>query len=220
METSGGREAEFIGAITASATHEMRNVLAIVKESAGLIEDLVRASSRGGATLQGERILKATGRIDAQVARGAEIVTHLNRVAHSMDDTGARADLAQEAREVAFHAQRLARSKRQSVEPALQDHPLWLTGDSLHVQMGLWAAVAFCLGDLPEEAALTVGVEGAGSVVRAEITASVASQVPLPCPTESPGWGRLEALLASLGIGLQAKDEGGYGVRLLYEGGG
>ena len=41
MSTTENREAAFIGLITAGATHELRNVLAIVKESTGLIADIV-----------------------------------------------------------------------------------------------------------------------------------------------------------------------------------
>lgn len=220
METSGGREAEFIGRITASATHEMRNVLAIVKESAGLIEDLVHASSRSGGTPYGDRILKATGRIDAQVARGAEIVTRLNRFAHSADASGGRVDLAEEAREVAFLAQRHARAKSQALEARTTGGPVWLSANSLHVQMGLFEAVAFCLGDLPEGATLEVRVDGEANGARADLAGTAQAGVSLPRPSQSPDWHGLEARLGELGIGLQASEDGGYGVRLLCEEGG
>ena len=38
------REVAFLGRITAAFTHEMKNVLAIIKESAGLMEDLLALS--------------------------------------------------------------------------------------------------------------------------------------------------------------------------------
>ncbi len=156
MQTPGRREAEFIGRITASATHELRNVLAIVKESAGLISDLVRAFPTGSAAPNADRLLKAAGRIDAQVTRGADIVTHLNRFAHSMDEDVRRIDLDEEVRQVAFLSQRLARAKSQAVQATHADEPVWLTGNSLHVQMALHAAVAFCLEYLAEGTALEV----------------------------------------------------------------
>lgn len=221
METSGRREAEFIGTITASATHEIRNVLAIVKESAGLIEDLVRASSRaGGGMTHGERILKATGRIDAQVARGAEIVARLNRFAHATDEAQGRVDLAEEVREVAFLSQRFARAKRQTVEAAAADGAVWLTGSSLDVQMALFTAVRFCLDDLPEGASLHLRADDGAGAVAADLTGRADRGVPLPAPTESPGWARLDAFLAELGIGLRTNGEGGYGLRLVYGEGG
>ena len=43
-----------------SATHELRNVLAIVKELAGLIEDLAHAADPGQA-LSPEKVLRALG---------------------------------------------------------------------------------------------------------------------------------------------------------------
>jgi len=218
METPGRREAEFIGKVTASATHEIRNVLAIVKESAGLIEDLVRASSgTGGGPPHGERILKAAGRIDAQVARGAEIVTRLNRFAHAADEASGRVDLAEEVREVAFLSQRFARARRQTVEAAAPDGAVWLTGSSLHVQMALFAAVTFCLADLPEGASLCLRAAGGNGVAaEAGLSGSVEPGAALPRPTESPGWASLDAHLAELGIGLRTDGEGGYGIRLVY----
>jgi hypothetical protein len=222
MQTPGRREAEFIGKVTASATHEIRNVLAIVKESAGLIEDLVRASSRAGrGTSHDERILKAAGRIDAQVARGAEIVTRLNRFAHSTDEASGRVDLAEEIREVAFLSQRFARAKRQTVEAAAPDGAVWLTGSSLQVQMALFAAVTFCLADLPEGAFLSLHATGGNGVAaEAGLSGSAEPGAVLPRPAESPGWASLDASLAALGVGLRTDGERGYGLRLSYGEGG
>lgn len=42
MKSSKYPEAAFLSAMTASATHEVRNVLAIIKESAGLVDDLIQ----------------------------------------------------------------------------------------------------------------------------------------------------------------------------------
>jgi len=46
------RKAAFMGRITASATHDMKNVLAIIKESAGLMEDLIALHKDLPAPLQ------------------------------------------------------------------------------------------------------------------------------------------------------------------------
>ncbi len=184
METSGGREAEFIGTITASATHEMRNVLAIVKESAGLIEDLVHASSRAGGAPHGDRILKATGRIDAQVARGAEIVTRLNRFAHSMDGGRERVDLAEEVREVAFLSQRLARTKCHTVVAVTPEGPVWIGGNSsARADVALRGRGVLCRRSARGRVA---GAErlrgGSGSATTADVRVTAEPGTPLPRP--------------------------------------
>jgi len=215
MQTPGRREAEFIGKVTASATHEIRNVLAIVKESAGLISDLVHASGTGSTAPHADRLLKAAGRIDAQVARGADIVTHLNRFAHSMDEDVGRVDLDEEVHQVAFLSQRLARAKSQTVQAAHRAEPVWLTESPLHVQMALYATVAFCLEYLPMGCVLELRAEHENGVPEAHVRCAVdeASAESVA----SPEWARLEVQLADLGVSLRPDGEG-LGVRLLYEG--
>jgi hypothetical protein len=217
MQTPGRREAEFIGKVTASATHEIRNVLAIVKESAGLISDLVHASGTGGGAPHADRLLKAAGRIDAQVARGADIVTHLNRFAHSMDEDVRRVDLDEEVHQVAFLSQRLARAKSQTIRAARRPEPVWLTGNSLHVQMALYATVAFCLEHLPVGCVLELRAEHENGAPEAHVRGAVDEAS--SASAASPEWGRLEAQLADLGVCVRPDGEG-VGVRLLYEGGG
>ena len=74
MSTPENPEAAFMAKITASTTHEIRNVLAIVKESAGLVEDVIHSLAPRGLPNQ-DKLLRAVGRIDAQVSRGAELGT-------------------------------------------------------------------------------------------------------------------------------------------------
>jgi hypothetical protein len=84
MSTPEDRNAAFVAEVTAGTTHEIRNVLAIVKESAGLIGDLIYAFNRRGS-LDQDKLTRSLGRIDAQVARGTELLSNLSRFAHSLD---------------------------------------------------------------------------------------------------------------------------------------
>jgi len=105
---SDAKRAAFIARMTAGATHEFRNVLAVVKESAGLAQDLLAAGGAGEADR--DRILRALARIEAQVARGADLSTSLNRVVHGLD----RAEEYQDVEAALEHAVRLSgRAARQ-----------------------------------------------------------------------------------------------------------
>ena len=64
-----GREVDLMGRITAGMTHEIKNVLAIIKESSGLLQDILRLS-KGRKAPDPEQINKVALRIQAQVARG------------------------------------------------------------------------------------------------------------------------------------------------------
>ena len=86
------REVAFFGRITAAFTHEMKNVLAIIKESAGLMEDLL-ALSQNAAFPHQERFVRSLATIEAQAKRGIELSNRLNRFAHSPDEAFATVDL-------------------------------------------------------------------------------------------------------------------------------
>lgn len=75
----------FFGTVTASVSHELKNVLAIVNENAGLIEDVLAMAAKGRDP-DPARLLKAVQAIQAQIRRGDTIIKGLNRFAHSVDE--------------------------------------------------------------------------------------------------------------------------------------
>jgi hypothetical protein len=215
MSTSGSREAAFIGKITASATHEIRNVLAIVKESAGLIDDLMQASVTRGP-LDGDRVFKATQRIDAQVARGAELITSLNRFAHSMDQDRQSIDLCEEVRHVAFLSQRFARKKMQTVVAEPSGGTPLFTANSLAVQMALFAGIELLMEELPEGAAIEMRGCGARGMPAVEMW-GMADDAPIPIPPGGEAWERTRANVQDLGAALEATERKG-GLLLVFGG--
>lgn len=74
----------FFGEMSASISHEMKNVLAIINENAGLLQDVVQMSA-DGAPLSLERLSAVARSIGRQVARGDRIIKGMNRFAHSAD---------------------------------------------------------------------------------------------------------------------------------------
>ncbi|MEH0023041.1 MAG: hypothetical protein V6Z89_25590 [Desulfobacter sp.] len=80
--TSPESGVNFFGKILASATHEIKNNLAIINESAGLLEDL---SMMGGASFSPERVNDVAQKIGRQIKRADEILKRMNRFSHSVD---------------------------------------------------------------------------------------------------------------------------------------
>lgn len=192
------RDTAFVARITAGATHEIRNVLAIVKESAGLIEDMIRVFDKRGS-LDKEKLTRAVGRIDAQVGRGAEIITNLNRFAHSLDHRRAEIDLRQEAQQVVFLCQRFTRQKRHSVCVQPSETAVPLVTNPLRLQMALCAGVECCLEQLPEGSSLTVHLERENGGASLHLLCDGAAHGDLPDPTRASGWQLLCEILSSLG---------------------
>ena len=87
-ELNGSSELRFFGTVTSSVSHELKNVLAIVNENAGMIEDLLAFAAQGRA-IDPARLLKAAQAIKVQIRRGDTIIKNLNSLAHSVDETEA-----------------------------------------------------------------------------------------------------------------------------------
>ena len=152
-------EAAFVGRIAAGATHEFRNILAIVKESAGLIGDLVEVGGPGGMPDR-EKVLRAVARIEAQVGRGADLAGALNRLAHALEKPAGATVLSREVEQAALLGERFVRrrERRLCVRPGAGD--LFSKVSSLGLWMAIVAAVDLCVEQVPEGGAVLVEAEG------------------------------------------------------------
>jgi hypothetical protein len=213
MSVPQNPEAAFIAEITAGATHEMRNVLAIVKESAGLIDDLVRAFDQRGS-LDQEKLQRAVGRIDAQVTRGAELLSHLNRFTHSLDHASDTLDLEQEVRQVAFLCQRRAKRRRQQLQVQPGDQNPVAVTNPFPLQQAMFTAVDCCMQQLPEGSTIAIGTGRTDGRPSVEFTGDAGNESP-PSPTEAEKWDRLAELLDDLGASLETTSAA-YGFRVVF----
>ncbi|MGD2154595.1 MAG: hypothetical protein PVG79_15095 [Gemmatimonadales bacterium] len=213
MSTTEDREAAFIGKITAGATHELRNVLAIVKESAGLIADVVDSSDQLGAK-RADRVSRAVGRIEAQVKRGSELLTSLNRFAHSLDHAEDEIDLDEAAQQVSFLCQRVARQGKHQVQAQPGDSGLTVVVNLLRLQMALYTAVECCLERLPAGGTLTLRPVRHGDRPSVEYNGETGEEAFPLAPTEAAAWSRLAAVLENLGASVE-KVEASQGFRLI-----
>ena len=103
-------ETAFMGKLTAGATHELKNVLAIVGESAGLLEDLLHLPACREFSHR-DRFLKALASIRDQVRRGTHILTQLNKFAHGADHESAAVRLGELLENLKALSERFLRQK-------------------------------------------------------------------------------------------------------------
>lgn len=215
MNGSENPEAAFLAVMTASATHEVRNVLAIIKESAGLIQDMVHLFEKKGS-LDRDKLHRTVDRIDTQVKRGADLLTSLNRLSHTLDSRTTTVELNSEVRELVFLSQRSARKRRQNLKVLFGDRDIPLTLNQLHLDMVLFSALGLLLDSLREGAAITVEVMEPGGVAAVEFR-GVQADGPPPVLEDGMGDG-LDSVLASvraLGAELEVLQEG-FGHRILF----
>ena len=212
MTASQGREAAFVAQVTAGTTHEIRNILAIVKESAGLIEDLIDAFNRRGS-LDQDKLTRSLGRIDAQVARGTELLSNLNRFAHSLDPVEDPIDVTRELQQVVSLCEFRARRRRH----VLQVHPgrrnLTVAVDPFRFQMSLFAGVGCCLEQLPEGSTVSISADRRDDRLTVEFAGQGGDEAMLPAPNEARGWSPLVELADGLGASIEVA-ESAYGFRI------
>jgi len=192
--------------MTASATHEVRNVLAIIKETAGLIGDLVHLQSESGR-LDAEKVHRSVARVDAQVKRGADILTALNRLSHALDHDVRSLAVGEELEQVVFMSERFARKRRQTVTLSEADREAWVQAHPLHFQMALFATLKRCLDELPEGSGILAGVRSKEQEVGVEFRVDP-ERHPGGGLDPAAGWTEVEALVSEVGGSVRLLDEG------------
>lgn len=85
---------QFFGKMSASISHDIKNVLAVINENAGLLEDLCGMAERG-KPIDPSRLKRLAGDVKDQIRRGDRIVTGMNRFAHSADEACMDVDLTE-----------------------------------------------------------------------------------------------------------------------------
>jgi signal transduction histidine kinase len=82
----------FFGKVNASISHELKNVMAIISETAGLLGDLSEMA-RGGTPVDPDMLTSSTDSIIEEIQRGFTTIRQMNRFAHSVDTPVVSVDL-------------------------------------------------------------------------------------------------------------------------------
>ncbi|MGA7144126.1 MAG: hypothetical protein WBY47_06435 [Desulfobacterales bacterium] len=138
------KEAAFFGRITAGITHEIKNVLAIIQESSGLMEDVLDVTENN-AFPHKDKFIKSLDRIHRQIQRGIDITTSLNWFAHSPDRSPASLDLNETAQQMVLLLSRFARLKNVVLETSPSDPPIVITSDPVSLEMALFESIEILL---------------------------------------------------------------------------
>jgi signal transduction histidine kinase len=90
----GREDLVFFGKINASISHELKNVMAIISEAAGFLEDLTKIAQKG-EPVQLEMLQTCSREIMEEIQRGFDTIQQMNRFAHSVDDEVKRINLTE-----------------------------------------------------------------------------------------------------------------------------
>ncbi len=152
-----GKEVAFFGKIAAGVTHELKNVLAIINESNGLMSDLLTLA-KDAPFPHRERLLRSIAKISDQVRRGVEITNRFNQFAHSMDYPVISIDLNEVVTRTVALAERFARLKNVDLRPVVATRPIMLQTSPFRLQMALTRAIEACMEAVSAKAAIEIRV--------------------------------------------------------------
>lgn len=142
MESTVSKDREglcFFGQISATVSHDLKNVLAIINEDAGLLQDFSLMAAQG-MELDPARLLKLAEKIQSQIKRGDSIIINMNRFAHSVDLPECEVDFHELVSLVVSLLTRMA--SRKCVKITLDESgPVKGKGDPFSIQM----LIAGCL---------------------------------------------------------------------------
>ncbi len=83
----------FFGKVNASISHELKNILAIISEAAGLLQDLTEMAAKG-QKIELEMLKTCSQDIIEEIQRGFTTIKQMNTFSHSVDDPVKRVNLA------------------------------------------------------------------------------------------------------------------------------
>ena len=152
----------FFGEMSASISHEIKNVLAIVNENAGLLADLVQMSEKG-IPLDPRRLCRVAASIARQVDRGDRIVRDMNRFAHSADMPRESVDLAEVVAFMPELAARLILMRGRMPEIRLPDTPVLVEANRFFLENLVWTCLCQAMVATEPDRAVSITVEADGA---------------------------------------------------------
>ena len=158
----------FIGKILAGFTHEIKNHLAIVKESAGLIGDMIQLGK--SAQNDSGQYLEIVRSIEEQIDRSTVHFTYLNRFSHRMDTPLSTFSVNDSIEELAALMQRFANQKKITIEKDLQQDLDPVHSNPSMLQFLVFTFLEEMLAELDKNSRISIKTKGAQNAVEIRIT--------------------------------------------------
>ena len=196
---------KFFGKMTASISHEIKNVLAIINENAGLLEDYTLMAEKGKA-IDPERLKKLAGKVKSQVQRADGIVKNLNKFAQTVDESTGRVDLNETLDLVTVLSGRFAFVQGVTLDRKQPENPVKITTSPFLLQNILWLCLEFAMevsGEEKKVGLVTEKTETGASVRFTQLKGLIAG------PSDRFPTEREKALLRALKARLAFGVEGG-----------
>jgi C4-dicarboxylate-specific signal transduction histidine kinase len=137
---------QFFGRIMANVSHEFNNVITIIGELSGLLQDLAGLAERG-RPLPAEKLEQVTAKINLHTVRGKELISNMNRFSHGVDEEVHSLDLRESIDNLSVLTHRLLERREATLAFTAPESEVPITCDPFLVQRAL-----FCSWELAMDA--------------------------------------------------------------------
>ncbi len=135
---------QFYSKVSASISHEIKNTLAVLNESAGFLED-VTLMARKGMNVDMERLHSLAGSMLKQVQRADTIVKNMNRLAHSLDESWTQVDVNSLLELMKNLSERTTVTRGFNVTVAVSDMPVIIATNPFFLENMIWLLLDFAM---------------------------------------------------------------------------
>jgi C4-dicarboxylate-specific signal transduction histidine kinase len=156
---------QFFGKMSASISHEIKNVIAIINENAGLLDDLTVMAEKG-MPIDPQRVKTQAGRIQKQIQRADGIVKSMNRLAHSVDEPQKEVDLHDALGLLCGLSTRFASMRGVTLELQPASRPVTIMTSPFFFQNLTWLCLDFAMGATGSGKAVRLSAEKSESGAR------------------------------------------------------
>ena len=158
---------QFFGEMSASISHEIKNVLAIVNENAGLLEDFSFMADRG-KPIDPARLKMMAAAVKRQVARADGIIKNMNRLAHSIDQTFTIVELNETIHLLVGLTDRFSVMRGVQVDLQLPENPVKFQTAPFFLMNLLWLCLDFSMSASGDEKRVELVAEETENGVRVQ----------------------------------------------------
>ncbi|MCP4690296.1 MAG: hypothetical protein GY859_19745 [Desulfobacterales bacterium] len=183
--------------MSASISHEIKNVLAIINENAGLLKDIVYMAEK--RPMSPERLDRLAGTLIKQVDRADGIVKNMNRFSHGVDNFVGPVDLNETLTFVAALGARLMDMRGCTIEISPAGPDATLVTSRFLLENLVWRCLDFATSALPENKNIRLAADKTETGPRIRILGL--DGLEKISPDEFPGEGE-KALLEALNVDL------------------
>ena len=155
-------ELAFFGAITASVSHELNNVISIIDQTAGLLEDLL-IGAETGRQIENDRLKRIADNISNQTQRGVGVIKRLNTFAHSVDDPVKEFDINDLVENLTELTRRFANLKRIQLEMQLYNGSITLISSPFVIQQIMFRCIKHALEISQQRDTVNINVDRSDS---------------------------------------------------------